>query len=80
MSDLVGNAEDRFSHDAAHLCAGGLQGGDQLLEVNGESLEGVTNDRLPDHFTYTPQTLYNTVRYNTVLDITWFIAGPQMVI
>ena len=29
---------------------------------------------------YTPQPLYNMVRYNTVLDITRVIAGPQMVI
>ena len=28
----------------------------------------------------TPQPLYNTVHYNTVLDITWVIAGLQMVI
>ena len=31
-------------------------------------------------FTYTPQPLYYTVRYNTVLDITRVNAGPQMVI
>ena len=30
--------------------------------------------------TCTPQPLYNTVRYNTVLDITRISAGPQMVI
>ena len=29
---------------------------------------------------HTPQPLYNTVRYNTVLDITQFSVGPQMVI
>ena len=28
----------------------------------------------------TPQPLYNRVRYNTVLDITRVISGPQMVI
>ena len=28
----------------------------------------------------TPQPLYNTVRYNTVLDITRISVGPQMVI
>ena len=33
-------------------------------------------DRLP----YTPQPLYNTVRYNTALDITRINVGPQMVI
>ena len=31
-------------------------------------------------FTNTPGPLYNMVRYNTVLDITLIIAGPQMVI
>ena len=29
---------------------------------------------------YTPQPLYNTVRYNTVLDITRISVGPQFVI
>ena len=29
---------------------------------------------------YTPQPLYNTVRYNTVLDITLISIGPQMFI
>ena len=29
---------------------------------------------------YTPQPLYNTVRYNTVLDITRISFGPQLVI
>ena len=29
---------------------------------------------------YTPQPLYNTFRYNTVLDITQISVGPQMVI
>ena len=29
---------------------------------------------------YTPQPLYNTVRYNTVLDITQISVGPQLVI
>ena len=28
----------------------------------------------------TPESLYNTVRYNTILDITWNRVGPQMVI
>ena len=28
----------------------------------------------------TPQPLYNTVRYNTVLDITRISVGPQLVI
>ena len=33
------------------ICSsGGLQGGDQILEVNGESLEGVTNDRYIIYF------------------------------
>ena len=31
-------------------------------------------------FQDTPQPLYNTVRYNTVLDITRISVGPQMVI
>ena len=30
--------------------------------------------------TYTPQPLYNTVHYNTVLDIARINVGPQMVI
>ena len=30
--------------------------------------------------TCTPQPLYNTVRYNTVLDITRISVGPQLVI
>ena len=29
---------------------------------------------------YTPEALYNTVRYNTVLDITRIRVGPQMAI
>ena len=29
---------------------------------------------------HTPQPLYNTVRYNTVLDITRISVGPQMII
>ena len=28
----------------------------------------------------TPEPLCNTVRYNTVLDITWIRIGPQMAI
>ena len=40
------------------LCtSGGLQGGDQILEVNGESLEGVTNDRYMIYFRILGPTL-----------------------
>ena len=31
-------------------------------------------------FYHSPEPLYNTVRYNTVLDITWIRLGPQMAI
>ena len=36
--------------------------------------------RLFDDFENTPKPLYNTVHYNTVLDITRISVGPQMVI
>ena len=90
MLELVGNTEDQFSPDAAHLRCNDIFSISVQMpheqwhvdlpallyeQQNEKTSFYCTADQL---YTDWPGPLYNTVLYSMILDITLIIVGPQL--